>query len=61
MTGGKYYAAASASELQEVFLSLPTQFITRHGTEELSVLFAAGGVVLAWLAFALAQLWHPLP
>lgn len=61
MTDGKYYAAASASELQEVFLSLPTHFISRHGTEELSALFAAGGLVLAWLAFALGQLWHPLP
>jgi Ca-activated chloride channel family protein len=61
MTGGKYYAAASASELQEVFRSLPTHLITRHGTEEISVFFAAGGALLAALAIALSQMWHPLP
>ena len=61
MTDGKYYAAASASELQEVFSSLPTYFITRQTTQEVSVAFAAVGALLAALAIVMSQLWHPLP
>lgn len=61
LTGGKYYSAASANELQEVFQSLPTNFITRHGTQEISVIFVALGALLAALAVILAQMWHPLP
>jgi Ca-activated chloride channel family protein len=60
-TGGKYYAAASASELQEVFQSLPTYFITRHGTQEISVAFAALGALLAASAVVLSLIWQPLP
>ena len=61
MTGGKYYAAASAGELEQVFQNLPTYLIAKHGTEEISVIFAAAGALLAALAVVLAQLWHPLP
>lgn len=61
MTGGAYYSAESASELQEVFRSLPTYLITKHETTELSVAFAALGALLAALAIVLASFWHPLP
>lgn len=61
MTDGTYYAAESASELQEVFRNLPTHLITRHETTEISFAFTAAGAVLAALALLLAALWHPLP
>ena len=61
MTGGEYYTAESASELQKVFENLPTHLITRHETLEISVAFAAIGALLAALAIGLAQQWHPLP
>jgi Ca-activated chloride channel family protein len=61
MTGGTYYSAESAGELQEVFQELPTYLITRHETTETSVVFAAIGALLAALAIVLSLIWHPLP
>jgi Ca-activated chloride channel family protein len=61
MTGGEYYAATSANELQQVFDDLPTHLISRSEVTEISVFFAAGGALLAGLAIALSLLWHPLP
>lgn len=61
MTGGEYYPATSADELQKVFSSLPTYLITRAETLEISFIFAALGALLLMAAVLLAQLWHPLP
>jgi Ca-activated chloride channel family protein len=61
MTGGAYYSAESAGELQEVFRSLPTYLITKHETMEISVAFTAIGALLVALAITLASIWHPLP
>ena len=61
MTGGEYYAASSASELQKVFEQLPTHLITKHETTEISVFFTMAGVLLAAVAVALAMAWNPLP
>jgi len=61
MTGGAYYTAQSANELQSVFQKLPTYLITKHEVLELSVIFSALGALLAALAVFLALLWHPLP
>jgi len=61
LTGGRYYAASSASELLKVFQSLPTYLITKHEVTEISVVFAAGGALLVALALALALRWNPLP
>jgi Ca-activated chloride channel family protein len=61
LTGGRYYAAASASELQNVFASLPTNLVTREERLEISVMFAALGALLAAVALALSLLWNPLP
>jgi Ca-activated chloride channel family protein len=61
MTGGEYYSAESAGELQKVFNSLPTYLITKHEITEISVLFTIAGALLAALAFILSLLWHPLP
>lgn len=61
MTGGAYYAAESASELQEVFAELPTYLITTRELREITVIFSALGALLVALAIALALLWQPLP
>jgi Ca-activated chloride channel family protein len=61
LTGGKYYAASSASELEQVFSSLPTYLIIKHETTEISVVFAALGMLLAAAAIGLSLLWHPYP
>lgn len=60
MTGGKYYPATSASELQSAFLNLPTYVIATRQTTEISVFFTAFAALLAILAMTLAFLWHPL-
>jgi len=61
MTGGEYYTASSANQLQKVFASLPTVLVTREETMEISVLFAAVGALLVVSAVLLSQVWHPLP
>ncbi len=59
-TGGEYYAASSASELLDVFRGLPTYLIVKHETLELSVVFAAVGMLLSALAVTLSLIWHPM-
>jgi Ca-activated chloride channel homolog len=61
LTGGAYYSAESAGELNNVFQNLPTYLIVKHETQEVSVIFAALGALLAGMAIVLATLWHPLP
>ena len=60
LTGGEYYQATSASELDEVFKSLPTYLITKRETTEISFAFAALGALLAGAAILLSLLWHPV-
>ena len=60
LTGGKYFSAESAAELQEVFTNLPTNLIFKHETTELSVFFAMGGALLVLLAIWLSLRWFPL-
>ncbi len=60
MSGGKYYTATSADELQAVFERLPTNLITKKETIEVSVFFVAVGALLAVIAVGLALLWNPL-
>ncbi len=60
MTGGAYYPASSASQLQDVFKSLPTYLIARHEVSEISFLYAGLGAALAALAIGLSLLWRPL-
>ncbi|HSL46933.1 MAG TPA: VWA domain-containing protein [Anaerolineales bacterium] len=60
MTGGEYYVATSASELNEVFQNLPTYVIATRETTEISVFFTAIAALLAILAMLLAMRWHPL-
>ena len=61
MTGGKYYVATSAGELQEVFRNLPTYVVATREITEISVFFTAFAVLLGVIAMLLAFRWHPLP
>jgi len=61
LTGGTYYSASSAGELQDVFRNLPVYLITKHETTEISVVFTAIGALLAAMAIVLSLIWHPLP
>ena len=60
-TGGKYYPAESAEQLNDVFQKLPTNLIVSHDVVEVSVAFTAIGTVLLALAILLGQRWRPLP
>jgi Ca-activated chloride channel family protein len=61
LTGGKYYSAESAGELQSVFADLPTNLIVKHDVVEIGAFFVAAAVVLAGAGLLLARLWRPLP
>ena len=61
VTGGKYYIATSAGELQDVFQNLPTYVIATRETTEITVFFTAIAVLIAILALLLSLRWHPLP
>ncbi len=61
LTGGEYYPAESAGELQAVFDKLPTYLIVKHETQELTVLMVALATLLIATSLALAQAWRPLP
>lgn len=60
MTGGEFYSATSATELQTVFQSLHSLVAMTNTTIEISVIFAVAGVIIAMIAFILSMLWHPL-
>jgi Ca-activated chloride channel homolog len=60
-TGGKYYTASNARELQEVFEQLPTRQIIKQEFCEISVVFVALGVSFLITALMLSLLWNPQP
>jgi Ca-activated chloride channel family protein len=60
MTGGEYYTAGSAGQLQDVFQNLPTYLITKHEVMEITSFFTAFGALLTIVAIGLALKWHPL-
>ena len=60
-TGGKYYPAESAGQLEQVFRGLPTTTITKSEPVEVSAGFVGLGTLLAGVALLLARSWRPLP
>ena len=60
MTGGKFYGATDASELQLVFQNLHQYLASTNQAIEISVYFAAFGAVLVIAALMLSLFWHPL-
>ncbi len=61
LTGGEYYRAESAEQLQDVFEELPTQFVLQTETTEISVFFVMAAVVLAGTAVFLSLKWRRYP
>ena len=61
ITGGKYYSAASAGELENVYARLNGRLFFEDRPQEISVVFVALGALLTGAAIALSALWHPLP
>ena len=60
-TGGAYYPAESADQLQQVFEQLPTTLITRHEAVEMGVVFVGLALAAAAAASLFGRLWRPLP
>jgi len=61
LTGGTYYPAESAAQLEQVFAGLPTTLITKREVVEVSAGFVGLGGLLAAIALLLGRLWRPLP
>lgn len=60
MTGGTYYAASSAGELNNVFENLPTYLSVTREETEIGAFFTAFAALLAVIAMVLSFRWHPL-
>ena len=60
LTGGSYYAATSAGELQDVFQNLPTYLIATRQNIEISAFFTIFAVLMAILAMVLSFRLYPL-
>lgn len=60
ITGGTYYFASSANELEQVFQNLPSFVIATRETIEVSVFFTAFAAIMILLAMYLSFRWHPL-
>ena len=60
LTGGTYYAATSANELNNVFQNLPTYLVIEKQNIEVSVFFNALAILLMIAALWLSYRWYPL-
>ena len=60
-TGGKYFPAESAQQLQQVLAGLPTTLITKREVVEVSFGFVGLGAMLAAMSLLLGRAWRPLP
>jgi len=54
LTGGKYYSASSAGELEAAFHSLPNYLVVTYETTEIGAYFTAFAVLLAIIAMILS-------
>jgi Ca-activated chloride channel homolog len=60
-TGGKYFRAQNAQQLQQVFRDLPSRVRTSRETHEISVAFVGLGALLAMLAVGCSLWWNRYP
>ena len=58
MTGGEYFRAADADQLDSVFGDLPREVVTQHRQEEITVWFVLVGALLAAAAIGLSMAWN---
>jgi hypothetical protein len=61
VTGGVYFPAESAQQLQQVLSGLPTTLITKREVVEVSFGFVGLGAMLAAMSLLLGRAWRPLP
>ena len=60
LTGGEFYAATSAAELQMVFEKLHNYVALSNQTVEVSIYFAALAALMMMVALIFSLFWHPL-
>ncbi|MBO0868361.1 MAG: VWA domain-containing protein [Micromonosporaceae bacterium] len=58
VTGGKYFQAKDAKQLNDILLHLPSSIVLQHRRSELTVWFALGGALLVLVGVFLAQWWN---
>ena len=58
ITGGKYFQAKDAKELNDVFMNLPNSIVLQHKHQEITVWFALVGALFVLIAVGLAQWWN---
>jgi len=58
ITGGKYFQAKDAKELNDALMNLPSTIVLQHRTTELTVWFALAGALLVLAAVGLSQWWN---
>ena len=62
VTHARYFSAASAADLQQIYENLATQLVLRPERRDITVAFAAGAAALFLLAGCVSLLWfHRLP
>jgi Ca-activated chloride channel family protein len=61
ITGGSYFRAENADQLNEIFQDLPTQIVLQSERLEISVLFSILGALFVMAAITLSLLWNRFP
>ncbi len=64
MTGGRYFQAKDAKELNKALMHLPDSIVLQRKHVELTVWFALAGALLVLAAVGLSQWWNrpsPVP
>ena len=61
MTGGQFFQAENADQLDKVFAELPSKIELQKEQHEISVLFAILGALLAAAAVTLSLMWNRFP
>ena len=60
-TGGRFYKAKDAGQLEQVFAELPRHVVRQRQQVEISAAFAAFGALLTGAAMLLSLLWNRVP
>ena len=61
LTGGEYYRAENAEQLNGVFRDLPKDIVLQKERQEISAFFSILGALFASIAVLLSILWHRVP
>jgi Ca-activated chloride channel family protein len=61
ITGGKYFQAKDAEQLNNVLMNLPSAIVLQHKHSEITVWFALLGALFVMVAVVLSQWWTKVP